>query len=246
VLYTPHATPAQSLLRHRCRNPRCGGKLETPTDNPRHAFCCHGCFDIFYRARCLVCERPIDRKTDRRKVCKRSECRHEFQRHPERFSCPRYPASVLGHNASGSAHFTGLKSGSKSGRPFRLVAGPALTDTGFRLATIPLDLGLAARLDRAHADHIENRKKARRAAARRAQIKRRHPPVNVLGGYQFPNAPEIDLSPVDSPEWAIPSRWKPTGDGADVPDIPEFLRRSAPEVLVVLIERKLATQGVTQ
>jgi hypothetical protein len=38
---------------------------------------------------------------------------------------------------------------------------------------------------------------------RAAQIKRRHPPVNILGGYRFPGAPEIDLSPTDLPPTTI-------------------------------------------
>lgn len=36
-------SPDPPQIRHRCRNPRCGGKLKTPTDNPRGAFCCEGC-----------------------------------------------------------------------------------------------------------------------------------------------------------------------------------------------------------
>jgi hypothetical protein len=131
----------------------------------------------------------------------------------------------LGHNGSRSAHFTDLKIGQKVGRPFRIVAGPDLSPTSFRLAILPLDPELAARLDRAHASYFEAHAKAKRAAERRAVIKPRHPPVNALGGYRFPNAPRIDLSPIAPPEWAIASRWIPTGDGADVPEIPSFLVR---------------------
>lgn len=32
--------------------------------------------------------------------------------------------------------------------------------------------------------------------------------------------------PAGAPQWVIPSRWKPTGSGADVPPIPDFLRRT--------------------
>jgi hypothetical protein len=198
-------TPTQPQFRHRCRNVRCGANLKAPTDNLHRAFCCVGCFDIFYRARCRVCERPIDRKTERRLVCKRSQCRHEFQRHPERFSGPRYLASVLGHNASRNPIKPGLKIGTKAGRAFRIVAGPELAGASFRLATIPLDPEIATRLDRKHADYFEQRRKAKRRAARLAQIKRRHPPVNILDGYRFPNAPEIDLSPTDLPPTIVNS-----------------------------------------
>jgi hypothetical protein len=99
---------------------------------------------------------------------------------------------------------------------------------GFRFATIPLDPELAARLDRKHAELFEPLLKAKRKADRAApaQIKRRHPPVNILGGYRFPGAPALDMSPIDPPpEWAVQSRWTPTGTGDPVSDIPDFLRR---------------------
>jgi hypothetical protein len=215
------------LLRHRCRHLSCGLKLKHgPTDNRLDAFCCQGCFDSHYRSRCLVCERPFTRKTERRQVCDRSKCRHEFQRHRERFSSTRYPASVLGHNGSRSADKSGLKIGTFGGRPFRIVAGPTLNPASLRLASLPLDPELVARLDRAHATYVENRAKTKRSAARRALIKRHHPPVNILGGYRFAGAPVLDLSPIEAPVWATTSRWKPTGAGADVPSIPEFLCRA--------------------
>jgi hypothetical protein len=51
-------------LRHYCRNPRCRMKLQAPVENEHRAFCCRGCFESFYRSRCLVCEEPMRRKTD--------------------------------------------------------------------------------------------------------------------------------------------------------------------------------------
>jgi hypothetical protein len=220
------ATPTTIGPRHRCRHPRCGTKLKHPADNPRDAFCCSTCFESFYRSRCLVCERPIDRKTERRQVCNRQKCRGQFRRHREQFLGTRYPALVLSHNGLGSADKTGLKIGQKADRPFRQVAGPELGPTALRLATLPLDPELAARLERAHRPYVEARAKAKRTAERKVLIKRRTSPVNVLGGYQFPRAPAIDLCPIEPPaEWAVASRWKPTGAGTDVPPIPEFLNR---------------------
>ena len=171
-----------------------------------------------------MCEQPFARKTERRLVCGRAKCRHEIQRHREQFSGTPGSRYLLGLNGSRSAHFTGLKTGQKSGRPFRIVAGPIPAGINLR---VPLDPELAARLARAHTGHFENLKKAKRRAARVALIKRKQPPVNVLGGYKFPGAPEINLSPTEAPGWAVSSRWIRSGAGAaGAPDIPEFLRRA--------------------
>jgi hypothetical protein len=102
VLYNPSFT-TRPALRHRCRNPRCGSKLRDPTDSRLDAFCSPACFASFYRSRCLVCEQPFTRKTERRLLCGRAKCRHEIQRHRERFSATRYLGSVLGLNGSRSA-----------------------------------------------------------------------------------------------------------------------------------------------
>src|SRR5262249_58894239 len=102
---------------------------------------------------------------------------------------------------------------------------------------------LAARVDRAHAGYFENLQKARRRAARVALIKKRHAPVNVLSGYRFPNAPVIDLSPLPTSEWATASRWKPSGAGAEVPDIPEFLRRATAAIPTRRSEEVAAAPG---
>jgi hypothetical protein len=215
----------QDQPRHRCRNPRCGTKLRQPTDHRLEAFCCEGCFESFYRSRCIVCERPIAQKTKPRRVCNRQKCRGQFRRHPEQFLSARYPGPGLSQISSGSAHFTGLKIGQKGGRPFRIVAGPTSPEINLR---IRIDPELIARLDRTHAGYLENQKKAKRRAARQALIKRKRPPVNVLGGFKFPGAPTIDLSPSPAPGWAMTSNWKPTDGGAEFPPIPQFLRREVP------------------
>jgi hypothetical protein len=54
-------------------------------------------------------------------------------------------------------------------------------------------------------------------------IKRHHPPVNILGGYKFPDAPVIGLRPPASPAASEPMPI--VGDGLD---IPEFLVRRPP------------------
>jgi hypothetical protein len=66
-------------LRHRCRNPKCRSKLPAPVSNEREAFCCRGCFNAFYRHRCLICEQEMDRKNEGQKVCSKRKCRNALR-----------------------------------------------------------------------------------------------------------------------------------------------------------------------
>jgi hypothetical protein len=195
-------------------------KLAAPTDNRRRAFCCEHCFDTYYRNRCRVCEATLPSGPSNRLVCRRPECRAELRKFPQTY---QWSKSV--ERPRRSADKTALKIGSEAGRGWRIVAGPELSPTSFRLATIPLDLELQARLDRTHAGFVERREKAKRAAARKVLIKRRTWPIEIIGKRQVPDHPHIDLSPTPALEWAAPSRWGPTGFGFNTPGIPEFLRR---------------------
>jgi hypothetical protein len=223
--YSEAPAPATNGLRHRCRNPRCGLKLKRLTDNPRNAFCCSGCVTSYFRNRCVVCERTYKRKTEHQWFC-RPKCKSKFRRHPEQFLGKWGAVLVLARSPTKTPIKPAGKSGSEGGRAFRQVAGPRLSSTAFRLATIPLNPELAARIARANAGFGDWLRKSKRAAIRRAQIKRHHPPMNVLGGYRFPNAPAIDLGPVEDLP-VVRSRWAPTGTGV-TPPIPEFLLRRAP------------------
>jgi hypothetical protein len=109
-------------LRHRCRNLHCRMKLKAPVENEQHAFCCRGCFNSFYRSRCLVCERdmsldPLTRehraRSSRRKFCGR-KCKAEAVKFPHTY---QYPTRAT--KGSRNAHFTGLKSAHKR------ILGPA-------------------------------------------------------------------------------------------------------------------------
>jgi len=71
-------------LRHRCR--LCRTKLKEPTDNPRRAFCCRGCFQGFYRSRCVVCAGLIRRKNEQQKTCIKKACKDELRRFPLAFA----------------------------------------------------------------------------------------------------------------------------------------------------------------
>ena len=67
-------------VRHMCREPHCRSKLPSPTGNSRDAFCARGCFNRFYRTRCLVCEQVIPRNAEHQRVCHRAKCRSAWRR----------------------------------------------------------------------------------------------------------------------------------------------------------------------
>jgi hypothetical protein len=105
-------------LRHYCRNQHCRTKLKLPVENERAAFCCRGCFERFYRRRCIVCERdlghdPLTGEVIRlgRKFCGR-KCKSEHRRFPHVYSVfdagPSSPPSECTTDSK-SAHSTGLK-----------------------------------------------------------------------------------------------------------------------------------------
>jgi hypothetical protein len=217
----PNPAPNQSKsvlpkLRHRCRNVHCGSKLQMPTDELRNAFCCRGCFTTYFRNRCLVCERPFKRIRDDRNTCGRRLCKSELRRHPERFFGKWMPVPGSVQLGGRNPIKPGLKTGTKGGRPFRKIAGPDLSPMAFRFATLPFE-PLAA-TTRAYAELLESLRKAKQRAQRNALLRRQHSPVNVLGGYAFPDAPIIDLSQIGEPLREL------VAESVGL-DIPEFLRR---------------------
>jgi hypothetical protein len=137
-----------------------------------YAFCTAGCFASYFRNRCLVCERLYGRKAEHQWFCC-PKCRVEFNRHPERFSGQTYRASVLLRGPQKSPIKGPGFGPTKAGRGFVQIAGPELDPTALRLAAIPLDPEVAARIARANAGFVNGLRKSKYAAARRAQIKRR-------------------------------------------------------------------------
>jgi hypothetical protein len=111
-------------LRHRCRNLKCHTKLKEPIGNEHKAFCCRGCFESFYRAKCIVCEKDIGtdpltgekrKRLGQRKFCGR-KCRAEASQFPHVYAWV-LPDPVRPTHSSRSAHFTGLKFGLEGHRP---------------------------------------------------------------------------------------------------------------------------------
>jgi hypothetical protein len=215
VLYS-HLSNLPQVRHHRCRNPHCGAKLEEPTPNARDAFCCKGCESGFYAVRCRVCETLFTRKTKRRIVCWRSTCRYQFQRHPEQFFGASYPSSPIAHNGEKTSTKSKLKIAAFSGRPFRVVAGPEPPEINLRSTEmIPAS--------RANLVFEKYWQEANHLAESRALIKRETPPINIIGGHKFSNAPTIDLSPTV----ATPIAPAKPEIGDDL-SIPAFLRRDLP------------------
>ena len=68
-----------------CRNERCRLKLPEQRENPHSAFCCKGCFEQFYKCKCIVCESEIKRTANNWLLCKRSRCRNELRNWPDKY-----------------------------------------------------------------------------------------------------------------------------------------------------------------
>jgi hypothetical protein len=113
-----------AALRHRCRNPRCGLKLPEPVGNAHKAFCCGGCHSVFYRTRCLVCEKdtgtnPLTgekrKRLGQRKFCGR-KCKAEARQFPHVYAWV-LPDPVRRTWSSRNADKTGLKTDTAGDQP---------------------------------------------------------------------------------------------------------------------------------
>jgi len=205
---------SDNTLRHYCRNPRCRSKLPSPVSNTSEAFCTRGCHSGFYRKRCLICEADMVRKTEHQLVCGKRRCRNALKAGP---NLGRYAASSGGVSTHKNPTKSGTESGLKGDRAWRIVAGPPAAPTAsvFHCATIGGAEAIRAN-DRANAQHWREH----------CLIKPHHPPVNVVGGYKFPDAPVVDLAPV--PVSIEPQTSAPNPHRAQIPDdlsIPPFLKR---------------------
>jgi hypothetical protein len=75
-----------------------------------------------------------------------------------------------------------------------------------------------------HADKVNRRHWSDAGAA--ALIQCHHAPVNIVGGFKFPDAPEIEIAPIGnvSSPMSVPA-LADVGSRDDPLAIPEFLRR---------------------
>jgi len=199
-------------LRHRCR--QCRSKLPAPTENPRRAFCTPGCYSSFHLKRCVVCENDKPAGRSDRKFCRRPKCRTEYYQNRDRFgpiTAKPNPTPSLSTLSSKSAQPTGTKIDDLADRKWRQIAGPELSASAFHCAMVGADETVEA----------ARRTNARfwREAGAGALI---GPPVNLLGGYKFPNAPDVELT---SPAEPAPVRVADSSHAiSDDLSIPDFLK----------------------
>lgn len=126
-------TEFDQKLRHFCRNPKCRAKLKDPTSNSREAFCSlkpNGCRDRFYRLRCYVCEEKKTGRLDAH-TCGRRKCKNAIRSLNRAQDASRVEMDV------GNPIKLGPSEGDKYGRPWHIVAGPALSADQLRAATVP-------------------------------------------------------------------------------------------------------------
>jgi hypothetical protein len=165
-----------------CRHRKCRTKLKRPISNPREAFCSRGCHTSFYLRRCLVCEEPIQRRNKTQKVCRKSRCRNAWR---ARAGFGRYSPCSSVSSASKTLDFAGLKRPLKPDRACRQIAGPKLSPWQLHCALIGAEEAVAEA-------HQKNRPHWRKHNAE-ALVQPHHPPVNIVGGYKFPTAPDVEL-----------------------------------------------------
>jgi hypothetical protein len=238
-------------LRHRCRNPRCRMKLPEPVENLHHAFCTRGCYESFYRSRCLVCEEPMRRKGRRQRFGSgHKTCEQEYRRFPRVYDLPKretLPDPVSCGIDARSAHFTGLKIGIEGDRPRHRSLRHWSWHSGEReLELRDADGTLLARLESNAGRHRlthprttpilswpdldEAKHRAESIAWMAMPLEATNPKLaaDINRTNASPHPMGLPRNRQLSQETAIASDWRPTGDGADMPAIPDFLRRQPP------------------
>jgi hypothetical protein len=98
----------------------------------------------------------------------------------------RYLPSFVGSNGQKSPTKSTAESGGLGDRPLRVVAGPIPSEANFRVALDPATEALFER------DRRRLREYFRKLGAQ-CLFQRDTAPVNIVGGYRFPDAPKVDL-----------------------------------------------------
>ena len=141
---------AEQDERAQCR--RCRARLTTPVSNPLDAFCCRGCHRIFYRAICVICEKP---KSGTGAACSHPKCRAELAAKKRFGTTGRLLPTSRKKSGSKSDNSIALAAASgavEANQPTcRIIAGPALSSMELHLATVGAGFGeLDRKLNRKH------------------------------------------------------------------------------------------------
>ena len=129
----------------------------------------------------------MERKTERKRICERKSCRNEFRSLKAHSVLGKWGmgnSSISVGNGSADPIKQAPLGGGKPNLAWRQIAGAELDPVSFRLATLPdASAAQTARANRSFANDD-----------RRTLIKRHHPPVNMVGGYRFRDAPLVELT----------------------------------------------------
>jgi hypothetical protein len=155
----------------------------------------------------------MQRKRESQQLCGRPKCKNHFAALKAHFSLGRYHRSSHALDASRNPTKPRTFSPLKGDRAWRQVAGPTVDVC---LATIWADDAVK------HANRTN--RKYWSDAGESAEIQRHHEPVNIVGGFKWPNAPVVDLG-LRPYVCAEPYRPSPSPTEEDPLAIPEFLIR---------------------
>lgn len=175
-------------VRHRCRNPRCKAWLGEPVEHTRDAFCCASCEVGFYRTHCRAREKWFGetKRSSRRELCGRRQCRNQFRSFRGQFFSVWYPSATGASKPEKSSTQSTAKTGTKS------------------------DLGFTVGADYDRKVLRENFRKNAEFWAAATIIGPKDPPVNILGnGHRRPTPSRIDrkrLAEIVETECATPCR----------------------------------------
>jgi hypothetical protein len=92
---------------------------------------------------------------------------------------------------------------------------------GPKLSRSQLQCALVGAQEVAAENHQKNRPGWPKHNAQ-ALLQPHHPPVNILGGYKFPDAPDVKLREEKEPGFALTASSTKSDDNLDIPD---FLKR---------------------
>ena len=158
-----------------CR--RCKTKLKEPAENKYSAFCSKGCYRYFYNKRCLVCEEPTEKP-----LCGKRACRVEWSAVKRHGVAGKFAGKIVVKSSETGESSLALKTAPAARVKIGVQDGVEVTPTPRLIAGLltPKELRLAT---------------VGYAPRKRTEVKLvigpLDPPINVIGGYQFPGTERV-------------------------------------------------------